>query len=425
MTGCPLHTNDAQRELSDAFDAFTFLADPHPILTRAREQAPVFYDEATGYWVVTRYDTVRAALADPETFSSVNTLEPMSELDPRVPHTLQAGNFGGRPFIVNIDGDEHREHKRIMSKVLHPRAVSAFEPQIRDLARSMIATFPANEPFDFVDRFTLEFPALVVFEFLGLPAEVVRDVKGWADARLELFFGRLPTEQQVAEAEGVVLFWQFIEQHIDAQIQDPGDHFVGDLIRLMLSGEESVTRNDIANYCWSFLFAGHETTTGQLGSMVRDMLTQREAWNAVVRDPSLINGAVEESLRMNTSVFNWRRRTTREVELEGLTIPQGANVFLVFGSANRDDRQFPDPDRFDVERPDVRRHLGLGFGEHFCVGAGLARLQLKIVLEELTTALPNLDIVPGSPVRTIDNASFCGPRSLWLEAGPSDRGVSR
>jgi len=411
---CPFHTTEAQSALSDDFDAFTFLADPHPILTRSREDAPVFYDEATGYWVVTRYDTIRTALGDTETYSSVNALDPMSELDPQVPAILEAGHFGGRPFIVNIDGEEHREHKRIMSKVLHPRAVSSFEPRIRELAHTMLSEFPSDKPFDFVDGFTLEFPALVIFEFLGLPAEVVRDVKGWADARLELFFGRLPADQQIAEAGGVVQFWQFIEQHIDAQVEDPGDHFVGDMVRLMLSGEEEVTRNDIANYCWSFLFAGHETTTGQIGSMIRDMLTQREAWDAVVDDPSLISGAVEESLRMNTSVFNWRRRTTREVEPDGVTVPADSDVFLVYGSANRDDRQFPDADRFNVEREGVRRHLGLGFGEHFCVGAGLARLQLKIVLEEITAMMPDLQLVPDAEQRYINNTSFCGPRSLWL-----------
>ena len=198
---------------------------------------------------------------------------------------------------------------------------------------------------------------------------------------------------------------------------DPGDHFVGDLIRLLQSGEETITANDIANYCWSFLFAGHETTTAQIANMVRDMLSQREAWEAVVVDPSLARNAVEESLRMNTSVFNWRRRTTCEVEVEGARIPAGADLFLVYGSANRDANEFDDPDRFIVDRKEARRHLGLGFGVHFCVGAGLARLQLKVVLEEMTARRPDLKLVPGAEQRYIDNISFCGPRSLWLQDG--------
>ncbi len=414
IDGCPSHTTTAQAQLSDDFDAFTFLAEPHPVLTRARNEAPVFFDEATEHWVVTRYGTIKTMLADPETFSSVNALDPISPLDERVPQTLEVGGFGGRPFIVNLDGEAHGETKRIMAKVLHPRAVAAFEPRIRQLAQDMLGQLPTGEPFDFVDRFTLEFPALVIFEFLGLPAEVVREVTGWADARLELFFGSLPGDRQAHEAEGIVEFWKFIEDHIDAQTENPGDHFVGDLVRLMLDGEEDVTKNDIANYCWSFLFAGHETTTGQIGSMVRDMLLQREAWEAVVDDPTKISKAVEESLRMNTSVFNWRRRATREVDLDGITVPGGANLFLVYGSANRDADQFPDPDRFDVDREGLRKHLGLGFGAHFCVGAGLARLQLKIVLEELTALMPNLQLVPDAEQRYIDNVSFCGPRSLWL-----------
>lgn len=148
--------------------------------------------------------------------------------------------------------------------------------------------------------------------------------------------------------------------------------------------------------------------------MVRDMLDQREAWEQVVADPTVVRNAVEESLRMNTSVFNWRRQTTREVELHGETIPAGAKLFVVFGSANRDATMFEDPDRFIVDRPDARRHLGLGFGSHFCVGAGLARLQLKVVLEELTARRPELQLVPDAERRFLHNVGFCGSRTLWL-----------
>lgn len=412
---CPFHQSPAQATISNDFDAFGFLADPHPILSRARADAPLFYDEATGYWVLSRYETIRQILIDPETYSSANALDPITPLDPEVPRILEEGQFGGRPFIVNIGGDEHTEHKRIMSKVLHPRAVTDFEPVIRDLAVKMLDAFPVGEPFDLVEWFSLEFPALVIFEFLGMPAKVVREVKGWADARMELFFGNLPPERQIQEASGIVDFWRYIEDHIDAQMENPGNHFVGDLIRLLQSGEEQITRNDIANYCWAFLFAGHETTTAQVTNMVRDMLLQREAWDLVVGDPSLARNAVEESLRMNTSVFNWRRRTTREVELHGQTVPADSNLFLVYGSANRDADEFADPDKFIVGRPEARRHLGLGFGAHFCVGAGLARLQLKIVLEEITARMPGLQLVPDAETRHINNFSFCGPRSLWLQ----------
>lgn len=116
MSDCPFHTTTAQAKLSNDFDACTFLADPHPILTRARNDAPVFFDEATEHWVVTRYETIKAMLSDTETYNSVNALDPISPLDPRVPQTLEAGEFGGRPFIVNLDGDAHTETKRIMAK---------------------------------------------------------------------------------------------------------------------------------------------------------------------------------------------------------------------------------------------------------------------------------------------------------------------
>lgn len=397
------------------FDPFTFLSDPHPFLDHARTHAPIFRDEHTGHWVVTRYETIKNILSDPETFSSVNALDPITPLDGQVPKILEDGKFGARPFIVNIDGEDHRERKRIFTSVLHPRKVAEFEPYIRDLTRRMLSTFPEGEPFELVDRFSLDFPALVVFAFLGIPEDHVREIKTWADARMELFFGDLTPGDQREQAHGVVKFWRYIEDHIEGQLADPGDHFVGDLVRLHLSGEEDVTTNDIANYCWSFLFAGHETTTAQITNMTRDMLSQRTAWDAVIDDPSLAPKAVEESLRMNTSVFNWRRRVTRDVEVEGTTLSAGDNIFLVYGSANHDVDQFPEPDTFDIEREGVRRHLGLGHGPHFCVGAGLARLQLRVVLEEMTALMPDLQLVTDRPSTFIRNVSFCGPRSLWLE----------
>ena len=398
-----------------SFDPFTFLSDPHPFLDYARATTPVFRDEATDHWVVTRYATIKEILSDPETFSSVNALDPITPLDADVPRILEAGGFGAKPFIVNIDGDDHRERKRIFTSVLHPRKVSQFEPYIRDLSRRMLGALPAEEPFEFVDRFSLDFPALVVFAFLGIPEEDVREIKTWADARMELFFGDLSAEDQREQAHGVVKFWRYIEDHITGQLTDPGDHFVGDLVRLHLSGEEDVSLNDIANYCWSFLFAGHETTTAQITNMVRDMLMQPGAWQAVVSNLELAPKAVEESLRMNTSVFNWRRRAMRDIIVDDVAIKAGENLFLVYGSANHDESEFPESDTFDIERDGVRRHLGLGHGPHFCVGAGLARLQLRVVLEELTSTMPDLQFVPDRPSTFIRNVSFCGPRSLWLQ----------
>ncbi|MGI9599014.1 MAG: hypothetical protein ACR2QK_22815, partial [Acidimicrobiales bacterium] len=181
---CPFHLTEDQESLSQAFEPFRFLADPHPLLDRARRRAPLFYDETLGYWVVTDHETIREILTDHETYSSVNTLEPVVPLASEVSTTLDEGGFGARAFIVNIDREEHTEHKRIFTSVLHPRRVATFEPEIRRLARDMIERCPRDRPFDFVDAFSLEFPALVIFAFLGLPAEDVRAVKGWADARM-------------------------------------------------------------------------------------------------------------------------------------------------------------------------------------------------------------------------------------------------
>ena len=166
---------------------------------------------------------------------------------------------------------------------------------------------------------------------------------------------------------------------------------------------------------YELLFAGHETTTGLIGNALRRLLTERHAWEEICRDPSLIPNAIEEVLRFDSSVIAWRRKTTEPVEIGGVRVPAGANLLLLLGSANRDPAVFEDPERFDIHRHNAKEHLSLGFGAHYCLGAPLARLEARIVLEELSIRLPSLRLVPGQTLRFQPNTTFRGPLSLLVE----------
>src|SRR4029077_8895770 len=177
----------------------------------------------------------------------------------------------------------------------------------------------------------------------------------------------------------------------------------------------ALNHQEVTQIVYELLFTGHETTTGLLGNALRRLLTDRHAWEEICGDPSLIPNAIEEVLRFDSSVITWRRKTTEAAEIGGVPVPAEANLLLLLGSANRDPAVFEDPDRFDIHRPNAREHLSFGHGAHFCLGAPLARLEARVVLEELSARLPSLRLVPGQPLRFQPNTTFRGPLSLPVE----------
>jgi cytochrome P450 len=190
-------------------------------------------------------------------------------------------------------------------------------------------------------------------------------------------------------------------------------------VRIHLEGDNSLSKQEMASLVYGQLTAGHETTTALLSIGLLELLRQHDQWEAVCEDPSLIPGAVEELLRIGSPVFAWKRRTKRPAQVAGVDIPADQNVLLLLGSANHDERQFPDPERLDVRRANARQHVAFGGGVHFCLGAPLARLEARIVLEELTARLPGLRLVEGETVTFGENSTFRGPASLLVEWEPA------
>jgi cytochrome P450 len=176
----------------------------------------------------------------------------------------------------------------------------------------------------------------------------------------------------------------------------------------------ALNHHEVTQIVYELLFAGHETTTGLIGNAKRRLLTERNAWEEICRDSSLIPNAVEEVLRFDSSVIAWRRKTTEPVEIGRVPVPADANLLLLLGSANRDP-VFEDPDRFDIHRQNARDHLSLGHGAHYCLGAPLARLETRVVVEELSARLPSLRLVPGQTLRFQPNTTFRGPLSRLVE----------
>jgi cytochrome P450 len=399
-----------ERPLSCGFRPFE-LADPFAFYARARAEQPVFFSEELDYYVVTRHADVHAIFKQPKVFSSENTQAPYKPRPAAVERVLDEGNFRAYSGLSGRQPPEHTRLRGFIAKAFTPRRIAALEPQIRELTSAMIDRFAGRGEADLVEVLTHELPALVIFRLLGIPDEDVPRVKEWAASRVSLNFGDVPLAEQVAHAENLVRYWRYCVELIEARRREPRDDLPSALVAL---DDASISLDEMAGLVYGQLTAGHETTSALLASGLKELLAQRERWVELTHDPSLIAPAVEELLRLVSPVFAWKRKAKEAARIGDVDVPEGANVLLLIGSANHDDAVFADPGAIDLRRENARSHLAFGHGIHFCLGASLARLEARVVLEELTARLPELELVPGQAFVYPANTTFRAPAAVQV-----------
>jgi cytochrome P450 len=390
-----------------------YLADPYPFMSEARNAAPVFYSQNLDHWVVTRYRLIREVFLDPGVFSAANANSPVFPPCPGAQRALEAGGFRAVPALANADPPAHTRVRRIANAAFTPRRIAEMEGFVRDLSNRFIAERFRGGSADMVRDLAWELPVLVLFRILGIDADQVSRVKEGSWNRILFIYGRPANEaDQMRAAEGMAAFWRYAEELVEARTREPRDDFASALVWTTDDNGERLTSQQAATVVLNLLFAGHETTTGLLGNAFRRLLADRNAWRTVCADASLIPNAIEEVLRLDSSVIAWRRRTTQATTIAGMPIPEHAKLLLLLGAGNRDPDVFPDPDVFDIRRSNAREHLAFGHGIHLCIGRPLARLQAKIVLEEFARRMPALRLAPDLKLVFPPNVSFRGPLSL-------------
>lgn len=343
--------------------------DPHPVYAWLRDEDPVHWCESRSMFVLSRHADILAAVKDPETFASGEGIVP-------------SGFKPEEPTIIVMDPPAHTAMRRHVMRAFTPRRMEAMIPRVRQIAQALLDDWPEAGGLDAFERFTDPLPIAVMAELLGVDAQERPLFKRCGDA-IVYSSGADPETLRAAQAE----LEAYLETVFERRRRRPGN----DLISLLLSPSDegtALSHRELLGLCFTLLVAGTETTTSALGNALWLLDRHPDLKRRLARQPALIPAAVEEILRFESPVQGLSRVTRRAVTLHGRRIPEGARVHLLWASANRDPRAFPEPDRFDPSRT-PNNHLAFGFGIHFCLGASLARTELRVGLEALLARAPD------------------------------------
>ena len=378
-------------------------ADPYPVYRRLRDEAPVHRVEDSDVFVVSRYEDVQWVFRSADVFSSKldrrRRAQFSSEIGPikgmllafRFLRRMRVSPFAARDgrMLINSDGDVHAVMRRIVNRGFTPRQIAAWEPRIHEIARECMSGVRGRAEFDLVEQLAIPLPVTVISELLGVEPERRHDFKRWSDAIVAGGTGPLigqPEESGLFEAMAELN--EYLRPFVRARRREPRDDLISTLVDAQ-DGDAALTDWEIFLFVLLLLIAGNETTTNLLGNAVDALLDHPDQLALVASEPARIPDLIEETLRWDAPVQFLSRTVTRAVERHGVEIPAGAQVVILVGAANRDERQFPDADRFDIARESAG-HIGFGFGAHFCLGASLARLEARSALEALVPELPGL-----------------------------------
>ncbi|MBO0730195.1 MAG: cytochrome P450 [Acidimicrobiaceae bacterium] len=345
---------------------------PQEELGWLRAHAPVWRDDRNGVWGVATYDLVKQVSSQPKLFSSAGGIRP--DTDPV-------------PMMIDMDDPQHWQRRKLVNKGFTPRRVRDQESSIRRTARTLIDAATARGEFDLVWDVAAWLPLIVIGDALGVEAPDREQLLRWSDDLLRAL-GANDEEAMTAAMMASAGYHDYVAKIIAARRDTPTDDLMSVLVHAEVDGDR-LDDEEIVIESLLILIGGDETTRHVISGGAYQLLSHRERWEALVEDRSLLDTAIEEMLRWVSPIKNMARTATEDVELGGRKIPAGEKLLLLYPSANRDEAVFADPFTFDIRRS-PNEHLAFGFGTHFCLGNSLARLELRVMFEELLDRMPDL-----------------------------------
>ena len=367
----------------DPYD-FEIDADPYPVWRRMRDEAPLYRNDQHDFFALSRFADVEAALVDWSTYSSARgTLLELIKANIEMP----PGTF------IFEDPPTHDLHRGLLSRVFTPKRMQAIEPKVREFCAATLDPLVGSGGFDFIEHLGAQMPMRTIGMLLGIPESDQEAIRDKIDEGLRLS-DSAPPDLTERLAEGIGQSEVFAE-YIDWRAEHPSDDLMSDLLQAEFEDETGtrrrLSREEVLNYVNLIAAAGNETTTRLIGWTGKVLAEHPDQRRELVADRSLIPGAIEELLRYEAPSPVQARYVTKDVEHHGQTVPAGSAILLLNGSANRDDRKFPDGDSFDIHRR-IDHHLTFGYGLHFCLGAALARLEGRVALDEVLDRFPEWEV---------------------------------
>jgi cytochrome P450 len=378
----------------DPYDVATD-RDPYPTFKRLRDEAPLYYNPEHDFYAVSRFEDVERGFMDPATFISGRG---------GILELIKAGIEMPPGILIFEDPPTHTIHRRLLSRMFTPKRVAALEPKIRDFCARSLDPHVGTGSFDFIADLGAQMPMRTIGMLLGIPEADQEAIRDQTDANLRTKEG----EPMVVDPDKLASGELFAD-YIDWRADHPSDDIMTELLQAEFEDEtgtrRNLTRPEILTYLSVVAGAGNETTARLIGWAGKVLAEHPDQRRELVEDRSLIPGAIEELLRYETPAPHVGRCAKVDVEVQGQTIPADSAVLFLNASANRDERRFPDPDRFDIHRKDGP-HITFGYGIHFCLGAALARLEGRVALDEVLNRFPewevdweNAHLAPTSTVR--------------------------
>ncbi|MEM8769231.1 MAG: cytochrome P450 [Pseudomonadota bacterium] len=389
------------------------LIDPWDVYKRLRDNAPVYHVPEMAMHYVTRYDLVREVLKDTQTYSSkfdafmmMARSASLSSLPEETQNTLRAISkelIEVPPTMLTLDEPEHTKYRSLVSQLFTGSQVKKSEEQVREVieqtADAMLEAWTPDGSMDYMAQFAFPVPLTIIAERLGIPAEdrpLFDD--GATAAAAGLRMSAIPPDEEVRLAQLAVDLQNLLVRLIEARREDPRDDMISILATSRLQEEDRhLTHGEALSILNQFLVAGHETTTSTFGWGMLILCRNPELQDQLRQDPSLTRTFVEEALRVEAPVQGLPRVVTRDTELGGYPIKAGEFVMLRYGAANRDERQFPDPDKVDPHRSKAGMQLAFGSGVHHCIGAPLARQELNLGFPALLERMENIRLDESAP----------------------------
>lgn len=391
--------------------------DPYAYYRALREKAPVYRMPDSGAYVLSRYRDVVFAMSHPELYS-IDLLGKagFSMFRHAEAAELLASEGVARNTKLSTDPPEHRGYRAVVNRSFTAGRVNASAPFVQGVVDELLGALEPRGGCEFVRDFASLLPTRVIAWRLGLPAEDTPRIKRWSDAWVEPLGYACTRERELEIAREGIELQRYLASKFEEKRRRPGEDILTDLVQGRLPDGRPLSEEEAMGLAEHITVGGHETVSAALAMGLLLLIRHPEVERELRADPSLVRNFVEEALRLESPSQGFFRYALRDSEIRGVAIPKGSMVHLRFGAANRDPEQFPDPDRLDLRRPNPGAHLAFGQGEHHCLGAPLARLELATAFRQVLARFENLRLAPGhGPPRHVPGLSLRALRELHVE----------